>query len=135
MALMQPYEIRSSLTDFWYKNFTTVPTMYPNTKFPDVLKQSPFVTFEIEFNPSQTVGIGGRLNGNRHKGFLAITVNVPRDTGNKEAYQIADEVVQLLSGTRIAQSISFNSAWIDDEQYRQEHFTLIVLAPFKATVG
>lgn len=133
-ALMNPEDIRDSLFQFWVDNYSTTPTQYPNTDFPDILKQSPFVTFEIDFHQSKTVTKSGG-GGNRHRGRVSVSVNVPRGSGNKTSYAIANEVVQLLSNTRIAQSISFNSAWIDKEENREEHFTLIVLAPFTATIA
>lgn len=131
---MTPLDIRNTLFQFWLDNFNSSPTQYPNTDLPDVLKQSPFTVFEIDFHDSKTVTKAGG-NGNRHRGRVSVSVNVPRGTGNKIAYELANEAVQLLSNTRIGQSISFNSAWIDDEETREEHFTLIVLAPFTATVA
>lgn len=136
-ALMQPLEIRDTLTSYWATNFTSVPTIYSNAtdKLSDTEKQSPFAMFEIDFSPSQTVGIDGRLNGNRHRGLIVVTIYVPNNSGNRRAYELADEAVRLLSGIRPADSISFDSAWIDDQDNLQEHFAITVLARFKATVG
>lgn len=132
--LMQPYDIRSAIFQYWQDNYTTTPTMYPNTEFPDSFKQSPFISLEIDFLKSQT-RIASKQKSNRHRGYLTISINAPRDSGNKTSYELAQEIIELFSGERVGGSIAFDSAWIDKEEYREEHFTLVVLAPFRATIS
>ena len=128
-------DVRNSLMSYWVSNYTTTPTLYANTTLPDTLKSKPFVMFEIEFTGSRTVG-SGSVEGTqtRHMGFVAVTITVPFGSGNKTAYTLASEIINLLERKRI-DSVSTYAGYVDIERNNGEHFQIVVMVPFKTTIG
>lgn len=132
---MNVLEIRNTLLTYWSTNYHTTPTLYTNSSQPDTLTQNPFVMFEIEYTNSKTVGTGepdGTLT--RHRGFIAVTVNVPLKSSDLYAYTIAKEVLELLERKRI-NGVSTYAGHIDDERINGEHFQMVLLIPFVSTIG
>ncbi len=128
-------DVRNTLITYWSSNYKSTPTLYSNVTLPDTLKANPFVMFEIEFTGSRTVG-SGSVEGTqtRHMGFVAITVTVPLGSGNRTAYTLASEIINLLERKRI-DSVSTYAGYVDDERNNGEHFQIVVMVPFKTTVG
>lgn len=128
-------DVRNELTTYWLDNYSTTPTLYSNVTLPDILKVNPFVMFEIEFTGSKTVGSG--TDGGtqtRHMGFIAVTVNTPLGSGNNTAYTLASSIINILERKRI-NSVSTYAGYVDDERNNGEHYQIVVMVPFKTTVG
>lgn len=133
---MNVLEIRDSIIQYWLDNYRTTPTQYENSDIPDILTEDPFVVLEIEFVKSTTVGTGTpEGTKTRHRGFIVITINVPKDSGNRTSYVIANEALQLLERKRINQSVATYSGYLGDKEYHDSHYAVSVFVPFIITVG
>lgn len=135
---MNVLEIRNSLIEYWQDNFTSCPTLYENVTLPDTLKKNPFTVFEIEFLESKTVGSGTpEGTKTRHRGLIVVSVNVPKGSGNKTSYTLANEAITLLERKRINQSVATYSGYIDKNNsgYDEEHYSLVIIVPFIVTIG
>lgn len=125
-------EIRDALIAYWRDNWTTTPTEYQNSKFPDELKLSPYVTFEIAPVNSKTV-ISGNGSESRYWGNIHVTIRVPVSSGNRVAYELANEITDLLARKRIG-SIVTRVGFIDPLPSPREQFGMLVSIPFHTSV-
>lgn len=113
---------------YWRDNFTTLPTEYPNSAFPDNLRDKPYVSFDINFVNGTSV-IVGEGTKTRHWGNIFITIRVPVSSGNRTAYNIATEVLELLERKRIG-SVTTRAGTIDDLSRPREQWGVMVTIPF-----
>ena len=126
---LTPLEIRDTLVNYWYTNYNYTPTVYQNSTQPDdVNTQNPFVLFSIRFEDSETLYKGGTIS--RYHGFISTHVRSPLMSGNRKAYEIADEVASVLNLKRIG-TIVTNSSIVGLSGEIDGYFTLPINTPFK----
>ena len=128
-------DIRNQLLSYWSTNYNSTPTLYENSTLPDQLKVNPFVVFEIEFIRPRTVGNG--VNGSavtRHRGFVAVTLYVPKGSGNKTSYSLSDTILGLLSHKRL-NGLTLDSGYVENSGYDEEYYKTTIFVPFTATVN
>lgn len=132
---MNLLQIRDAFITYWIGAYSTTPTLYENVTLPDSLKTNPFVTFEIEFTKPSTVGNRTTSSASRLRGFIAVVVNVPKGSGNRQSYTLSQEVVSLLEHRRIDNKIAMGGAYIESDGYDGEHFRSVITVPFEVTVS
>ena len=128
---MNVLEIRDELIGYWRDNFKMLPTEYPNTPFPDHLREKPYVTFDISFVNGQTV-LNGDGSSTRHWGNIFVFIRTPVSSGSRTAYDAAREVLDKMERKRIG-SIVTRAGTIDDLSRPREQFGMLVSIPFHTT--
>lgn len=97
-------QIRSALVSFvdapYKAQYTSIPIVYDNQEFDWNNPPAQFVTFEIDFQSSNQVGMSADPR-TRIKGFVYVCVYVRSGTGSKNALTMIDWFANLLKYARI----------------------------------
>lgn len=133
-----PLEIRDALMGYWFNNFTSYFTYYPNTSPNDIPAKDPWVSFDIRFTTSETVIKGSTASASsagtitRHRGVVFIEIHTQPLTGTKTSYNIATDVCNLMERKRIGGVVTRN-ANIQELSLDNNYSILVVEIPFLTT--
>jgi len=129
-----PLEIRDALMGYWFSNYTSHYTYYPNTNPNDIPEHEPWLSFDIRFTTSETI-IKGTANGGtltRHRGVVFIEIHTQPLTGTRTPYNIATEVCNLMERKRIGGVVTRN-ANIQELSLDSNYSILVAEIPFLST--